>query len=581
MYILQISDLHVSNLEELEVLKEKIKRLGACLGNSIPEGSQIICCLLGDFVEKGDFSLFSTVKKLLAELQKELNNITNSANVAWIIVPGNHDLCYDSKVGKKTLYAFNEFASAVTHAEIAFSDECSIFEADHFGYHIISISSVLNSEYSFGAIDYNLLNKCNFPANTIVVTHHSLISGDSGDNAVIRNGYELQTYLETRNVVALLHGHTHGCKRYTVGQDCQVIGVGPMFKPVPDISNQCNVIHIDGNSVRKITTLLYQDDRKVWDSVDTYEKHVDSNYHGTSVFDVYTHVLRDAESNLLLPNLRIQIKQKYDSFQKEVWDCFGSCMEDAQIWQGNECPQELEYTHGQLMTYRDISWDQYVCETLIQNPTSKRAIVPLIDKEMSFRGGDDKLVSFDVVQFGFSNADCKDLHITVYFRALEIRYFLPLNICEVFLMAQKIKKHIQSIDSLTICFFAYRAEAKKNYGCYKKATIDMLSESELCKILASKNYDKLSKILDQKADMGDTVIDLAWLDKVQHALDVFYEEKNKNDVLQQVNTVRKKLSDLKDLRAHCSDYSKTQQQEDEFTNVLRLLSSMLKEVENG
>lgn len=75
MYILQISDLHVSNFEELEVLKEKIKRLGACLGNCIPEGSQIICCLLGDFVEKGDFSLFSTVKMLLAELQEELNKM--------------------------------------------------------------------------------------------------------------------------------------------------------------------------------------------------------------------------------------------------------------------------------------------------------------------------------------------------------------------------------------------------------------------------------------------------------------------------------------------------------------------------
>lgn len=72
MYILQISDLHVSNLEELEVLKEKIKRLGACLGNSIPEGSQIICCLLGDFVEKGDFSLFSTVKKTIGRFTKRI-----------------------------------------------------------------------------------------------------------------------------------------------------------------------------------------------------------------------------------------------------------------------------------------------------------------------------------------------------------------------------------------------------------------------------------------------------------------------------------------------------------------------------
>ena len=580
MYILQISDLHVSAIEEIEALKSKIRHLGACLINCIPEGSQIICCLLGDFVEKGNASLFPAVKELLAELHHELCRITDKENIALIMIPGNHDLCSNSTTDKKTLNPFNEFASEVLNEKILFSDTCSILEADYFGYHLISISTVLNSEHRFGSIDYHQLHKCRFPANTILLTHHSLISGDSSDDAVIRNGYELQKYLEQKDVVALLHGHTHGCKRYVVGQDCQVIGVGPMFKTVPDISNQCNLVHIKGNGVKRITTLIYQDDRKTWDCVDTYEKPVDNNYYGASVYDVYAHVLRDAEANLLLPNLRIQIKQKFDSFEKEVLNCFGSSLEDAKIWQRKECPKELEYTHGQLMMYKDVSWDQYVCETLMKNPTSKRAIVPLIDKEMAFRGGDDKLVSFDVVQFGFTNTDSKDLHITVYLRALEIRYFLPLNMCEVLLMAQKLKKRIQSIDSVTVCFFAYRAEAKKNYGCYKKATIDLLSESELCRIVSFKDYTELNKILNQKADMGDTVIDLAWVDKLIRALNVFYEEENKSDVMRQANNVSVKLSELKTLRAHCSDYSQTQQQEDEFVKALRLLSSMLIEVEN-
>lgn len=580
MYILQISDMHVSSTAEVEVLKEKISRLGVRLGNCIPSGSQIICCLLGDFVEKGEASLFLIVKELLNELQVELCKITDKANIAISIVPGNHDLCPGSVSPEKTLKAFNDFASKSTGRLIDFSDECSIVEADYFGYHLISISTVLNGEHSFGVIDYRLLNQCEFPANTVVITHHSLISGDGDDNAVIRNGYELQKYLEERNVVAFLHGHTHGCKRYTVGQDCQVIGVGPMFKPVPDISNQCNLIQINGNSVSKISTLIYQDDRKIWDVVDTYEKPADNNYYGTSVYDVYARVLRDADANLLLPNLRIQVKQKYVSFEKEITDCFASCMKDAQIWQGNDCSDELEYTHGQLMTYKGISWDQHVYQTLAQNPTSKRAIIPLIDKEMAFKGGDDKLVSFDVVQFGFSDADCKDLHITVYLRALEIRHFLPLNICEVFLMAQKLKKCIQSIDRVTVCFFAYRAEAKKKYGCYRKAAIDMINESALCKMMSSGKYTEFSQMLNEKADLGDTVIEMAWLDKVQNALVAFYEKDNKANIMQQANVVRQNLIELKNRRACCSDYSQTQQQEDEFASALRLLSAMLTEVEN-
>ena len=448
-------------------------------------------------------------------------------------------------------------------------------EADYFGYHIINISTVLNSIHEYGTIDYSLLDKCDFPPNTIVMAHHSLISGDSSDNAVIRNGYKLQKYLEKRNVVALLHGHTHGCKRYAVGNDCQVIGVGPMFKPVPDISNQCNLIQITGNCVRTITTLIYQDDRKVWDSVNTYVKDIDNNYHGSSVYDVYMRVRRDAEANLLLPNLRIQIKQKFDSFEKEIDDHFASYMNDASMWQKNARDDRLEYTHGQLMTFRGTNWDEFVCDTLKQNPTSKRAIVPLIDKEMAFQGGDGKLVSFDVVQFGFLNADRKDLHITVYLRALEVCNFLPINICEVYLMAKKVKECIQTVDSVTICFFAYRAEAKKNYGCYKKAEIDLLSESELCRIISSKNCSTLKALLNQKADTGETVIEFSWLDKVENALRYFYIRKNQREVLQQVEEVRKKLQELKDIRAQCSDNSQTQQYEDLFTDALRKLSSML------
>ena len=580
MYVLQISDLHVSNREELEPLREKIKRLGLALRQCIPAESQILCCLLGDFVDKGDSSQYPIVTELLKELQEELSGITPPSNIALAIIPGNHDLCHDHTTNAKTLDAFNQFASCVTSEEIAFSDANSITETKCFGYNLINISTILNSEHTYGKIDYNLLANCSFCANTIVITHHSLVSGDSNDNAVIRNGYELQKYLEEKDVIALLHGHTHGCKRYTVGKDCQVIGVGPMFKSVPDISNQCNVVRIEGNSVREITTLIYQDDRKGWDCIRTYKKPIDNNYHGTSVYDVYERVLRDAEANLLLPNLRIQINQKYDSFEKEVLSYFGACMDDARIWQGTDCPKELEYTHGQLMKYRDINWDEHICETLINNPTSKRAIVPLIDKQMAFKGGDDKLVSFDVVQFGFSNADSKNLYITVYLRALEVRRFLPQNICEVFLMAQKIKRRIQSIDSLTVCFFTYRAEAKKRYGCYKKSEIDLTRESTICSMIATNNFEALGRMLNQKADMGDTVIDFIWLDKVDNAVNEFYKKENIDIVKRQLKIVREKLCQLKNERAHCSDYSITQKQEDEFAEALRLLSSMMMEVAN-
>jgi hypothetical protein len=278
-------------------------------------------------------------------------------------------------------------------------------------------------------IDFESISSSSITSNSILLTHHALISSDKNDHAAMRGGYDLIKILETNNVIALLHGHTHGCKRYSVGHDCQIIGVGPMFKQIDDISNQCNLIHIKGNYVKRILTLTYHDDRKIWDKVEIYEKNADNNYYGDSVGKIYDQVLHDAKANLLLPNLRIQIKQEYSKFENEIKQRFSACMEDAKAWQSSECPDNLEYTHGQLMNHGGIKWEQHIVDTLVKNPTSKRAVIPLIDKDMVYKGGDDRLVSFDVVQFGFSDSDSKDLYITLYMRALEIKHFLPLNLC--------------------------------------------------------------------------------------------------------------------------------------------------------
>ena len=101
MYVLQISDLHVSCAEDLETLKDKMKLLGSCLINSIPKGSQILCCILGDFVDKGNNLLYPVVRDLLAELQKELCRITEKDDIAMTVVPGNHDLCAETTGDKK------------------------------------------------------------------------------------------------------------------------------------------------------------------------------------------------------------------------------------------------------------------------------------------------------------------------------------------------------------------------------------------------------------------------------------------------------------------------------------------------
>jgi len=574
MYILQMSDLHISQSSNVTELNEKIALLGARLQEFLKPEDNLVCCLLGDFIDQGTDIAFPKAQEVVLKLKELLSGIVGEAHLAIEFVPGNHDLCYNGK--EKDLTRFNEFISSISGKTSTFSDELSIHTADHFGYHFILASSVLHAEHRYGMIDFKALEQQPQSSQTIMLTHHSLISGDETDSACIRSGYQLQKYLENGNVIALLHGHTHGCKRYTVGHDCQIIGVGPMFKDVKDISNQCNLISFSGSAVQCIQTLLYQGDRNDWDVVTTYEKEENNSYYGTSVYEVYSRLLKDAEIIPQLPNLCIQIRQSYTHFAKEINDCFSSSFAMANEWQSAQRSPDLPYTHGMLMNTKDTNWSDYIVQRLKQNPTSKRAIIPLIEKEAVFQSADSWLVSFDVVQFGFSNSDCKNLYITIYLRALELRYFLPLNLCEVYLMAEKVKPYFPSIQNITVCLFAFRAEAKQSFGCYRKARIDMLSESYLCKIIEDKHKrEELGALLQEKANMGDTVIEDAWLQKLKNALNEFYSETNKSEVMSLLDQVAIALEILRSAREHCSDYSKTQEQENQFTQALLELKNTI------
>lgn len=579
VYILQLSDFHISENGDLTHMSEKIDLLCTKLRTLLPTGSQLLCCILGDVPDKGVPGAYTTAKALIAELKRSLEEVVGQEKLAFEIIPGNHDLCEEQGRGK-TLSAFNDFASSILGRSVSYADQCSVHDTKHFGYQIICVSSVLSGETKFGKINIEKLRECTISPNAIMLTHHSLVSDDDNDQSVIRSGYHLQKFLEENSFLALLHGHTHGCRRSTIGNDCQVIGVGSLLKDEStyEIWNQCNLINIVGSAVREVRTLAYHADRGGWVPDLIYSKNEDNNYYcdNASVYALYSKILLDAEANSLLPNLRIQIKAPFSKFESEITTQFAPSEQDARAWQSAICPDFLEYTHCQLMNTSFMTWDKFAVDSLQKKPTSKRTIIPLIEKEKAFNATDDKkLVSFDVVQFGFTSDECKDLHVTVYMRALEVRYFLPINLYEIYLIMQKIRKQIRTIENVTVCIFAFRAEAQDHYGCYKKATIDLMSESSLCRLISDGSIEKLIELLEEKRKMSDTVIDMTWLKKFKCALETFYEESNREAVLVQVDNVFATLEQLKARREHCSNYSETQNEYNTFECELQKLEELL------
>ena len=77
--------------------------------------------------------------------------------------------------------------------------------------------------------------------------------------------------------------------------------------------------------------------------------------------------------------------------------------------------------------------------------------------------------------------------------------------------------------------------------------------------------------------MGDTVIDMAWLQKLRFALECFYKKSNREAVITQLNEAAGALERLKARREHCSDYSKTRSEYAAFECELQKLMELLRE----
>ena len=579
MYILQISDLHIQKNDNTKI-ERKLHRLNECLKQELSNNDKVVCCFLGDIIDKGDASIYDCALLLLNNFIEELSTIVSKNNINICCIPGNHDLCEDSDMNS-SLGKFNEFASELTQRSIQFSNAKVYEEFNAFGYNFVSINSIRDNNKEYGVFNDFELKESD---NNIALMHHSLLSDNEEDDAAIRNGYKLQKLLDEKQFITLLHGHTHGYKRYKIGSCCQVIGVGPMFKPENDISNKCNLIKITGCHINKIQVATYQADRDIWDFNNTYDYEYENNYQETSICKAYKKILSDIEISHELFNVKICVEQNMNDFISEIYEKFPEEMEEAHLWQDSNDFKDtkLDHTHCEFMNYKDNLWNEMISEKLKNNPTSKRAILPLLTPEMAYRFTDDYLVSFDVVQFGFKDESSQNLMVTLYMRALEVSTFLPINICELYLMADKIKTEIPSINRLTLTIFAFKAERKERYACNKKLEIDCMTESEICKLIQSKNYQRIVDLLKEKEVKSETVVKDDWITKLENAFNDFSDSENKLEIIAEIAKLKKANDKFKLARNKHSNYDLTKKEENEYNEAIADICELIsREIHNG
>lgn len=508
MQIIQISDLHIKEESDMGSIKNRISKLYNALQTTICKDECTVICILGDIVDKGDAALYKEAADLLVYMKE----LFVEYNPTFEFTPGNHDLCscpYPHPIPevcpdqKCTIDFYNDF---VRGFDSGYDCTTSILYKEYDEVDLLLANSVFHGDCKYGLIDVEALKEIPLKRPALLLTHHTFLSESNTDSAVIRNAYELFEQIEKKEIIGVLHGHTHGYKDITIGKKCPVIGVGPFLKDVPNINNQVNLVIATSSGIHRVTNYFYRDDLNQYISHKVYSR-TNAVYEGSNVEKAYNEIVTDARKFGAISNMVLNINTEFGAFSEQIERIFNDQILTATMWQDTDkVPDSLYYNHGQYMKYNDVTGIGFVIEELKSKATSSRAIIPLINFKMVVESGDGYLPSFDLVQFGFLAEERTQLIVTLYLRALEVKHFLRINLCEIYLMCKQIKEEIRSIEKINVNIHAFKAQYKENFGCFKRAEIDIIDESEIT-LSIHDNIDNIVNMLVEKRDLNETVIE--------------------------------------------------------------------------
>jgi hypothetical protein len=172
--------------------------------------------------------------------------------------------------------------------------------------------------------------------------------------------------------------------------------------------------------------------------------------------------------------------------------------EQAELWQSNPRPPSLHISHGEFMHAHGDPFD-YITRELKDKPTSNRAVISLINSEPIIASGDDALPSFMLVQAGFELDERKVLYLSAYYRALEVSQFLPINLAEMALIAEKLQSRIPSISTVNLTIHAFRAHLIENFRTLTRSGIDVIGVDAIHKLVVSNDRARIADLLIEKS----------------------------------------------------------------------------------
>ena len=576
MWIVQLSDFHFNSKQDKDLVNKKTEKAIEAISERVRDDSDIIFFICGDVTEQGSKDGYNIATDVFNNIKTRLND----KHLSFYFVPGNHDLC------KNSFNDFDCFANKFTPEPFCSFEKEPIIIINNPEFDIVLINSVYHKDNKYGSVELSLCEKLIKQSNKpkIAVVHHTLLSRYNDDCSTIRDGYKFSNILSQNNFQALLHGHTHGYSDILIGKDCSVIGVGPIFKQVPDVNSQFNIIQIVRGKIRLIENYYYRSDIDKFDSKIVYNKKHESHYSGLCASRLQQSLVEEIKENGLINNLFFNVKSSIQNFYIDIENSYRDVIPVAQKWIDKELPINLPYNHSQYFNRDGNDGMKYILEELSKKPTSSRAIIPLINIIDVGTSEDGFLPSLNIVQFGFDDDTRKKLHVTLYLRAIEVKHFLPINLCEVYLLTKEINKTFRAIDHIDITLNSFRAQYKEVFGCHEKAELDVITQARLMNYLNKKDIGKISKMINEKNGLSETVVIDTGIRNLKTCMNEITDTDDKlffgDEIINEIISLNTEFEKLKFLRKSTSIYTDIQDAEEKLLQSLKKLGKLFEEKES-
>jgi hypothetical protein len=249
--------------------------------------------------------------------------------------------------------------------------------------------------------------------------------------------------------------------------------------------------------------------------------------------------------------------------------------EKASEWQAKERPINLHINHGEYI-HQIIDGKEFVIGELKNKKYSNRACISLIDMNSIVESKDNPIPSFLIAQFGFSKKSENTLLVTLYYRALEVGHFLPINLAECCIYVSEIKKHFPDIENFLLNIHAFRAQLIPGFHCLEKAEIDYLSPIKITKIIYELDINRIKTLLFDKLNKVESVIDTSGLNYLYEAFEVSEKNNELKRIKEILQQIIEKMSEVKKIRENTSYYEDVELQ---MLKIKELLKKIIKELE--